>query len=278
MRDYDLRDCDSAYYFVLEFMNMTRDEYVTEWCLNCVGNFELFWDRNIERIKSVDITNLRIIAFHVLGSLDNCNEIRQNGLKNVQMVLSTNTILSRGLNKIGISFDLSNKALHYEDKEFNIDYDYYLNKSTKTAFEDKLEAVAHRIFYDYCLDGFLFNDDIKDYGTDIHKRPEFLKTLSEAFKKVKALEQYWYNKSKPYKVNFYATINQIQRFTFDLDEINDPPYDNWLELSEDMRIKKWLLSHAIDRAYNGRDELYLYIKDDVIIPPEQIIDIIELDL
>lgn len=28
--DFDLRTCDTAYYFVLEFMNMTPDEYLTE--------------------------------------------------------------------------------------------------------------------------------------------------------------------------------------------------------------------------------------------------------
>lgn len=48
--DFDLRTCDTAYYFVLEFMNMTPDEYLTELVIECENDFEKFWKRNIGRI------------------------------------------------------------------------------------------------------------------------------------------------------------------------------------------------------------------------------------
>lgn len=85
--NYDLRTCDSAYYFLLNFMDMTPDEYITELVIECENCFERFWERNIDRISDVDISDLRIMAFHVVGALDECKEIRENGLMNLQKVL-----------------------------------------------------------------------------------------------------------------------------------------------------------------------------------------------
>lgn len=63
--NYDLRTCDSAYYFLLNFMDMPPDEYITELVIECENRFELFWERNIDRISDVDISDLRIMAFAV---------------------------------------------------------------------------------------------------------------------------------------------------------------------------------------------------------------------
>ena len=72
-------------------MNMTPDEYVTELIIECKNDFEQFWERNIYAIKDVDISNIRIMAFHVVGSLDGCREIKSKGLMNLQEVLSSDT-------------------------------------------------------------------------------------------------------------------------------------------------------------------------------------------
>ena len=112
-----------------------------------------------------------------------------------------------------------------------------------------------------------------DYGTDIHERPEFLMTLGYLFSEAKKLDSVWRSKSKSYKIDFYATIDQIRRFSFELDEFKDEGY---FELDDKMRIKKWLLFYAIDRAAKKLDTQFLYVKDDVIISPEQIIEISEL--
>ena len=38
-----------------------------------------------------------------------------------------------------------------------------------------------------------------------------------------------------------------------------------------MLIKRWMVSHAIDRAYNNLlSEVFLYVKDEIDIPPVQI--------
>lgn len=129
------------------------------------------------------------------------------------------------------------------------------------------------MYYDFCVNGFLLNDNVYDYGADIHERPEFLMTLGHLFPEAKKLDGVWRSKSKSYKIDFYATIDQIHRFSFELDEFKD---EGQLELDDEMKIKKWMLSYAIDRAAKKLDTQFLYVKDDVIISLEQIIEISEL--
>ena len=40
-----------------------------------------------------------------------------------------------------------------------------------------------------------------------------------------------------------------------------------------MKLKKWMLSHSIDRAHDDLGMTFLYVKDDVTIPPNQIISV-----
>lgn len=78
-------------------MDMTPDEYLTELIIECKNDFEQFWKRNIDKISDVDISNLRIMVFHVVGALDDCKDIRENGLMNLQEVLKHDTVISRKL-------------------------------------------------------------------------------------------------------------------------------------------------------------------------------------
>lgn len=77
----------------------------------------------------------------------------------------------------GIKIDIDNCILYINDNAYNIDYNYYRDKWRKTDLEKILDFIAYRIYYDFCVDGFFFNDNVTDYGTDIHKRPEFIDKL-----------------------------------------------------------------------------------------------------
>lgn len=274
--DFDLRTCDSAYYFVLNFMNMTPDEYLTELIIECENSFERFWERNIDKISDVDISDLRIMAFHVVGALDNCKDIRENGLMNLQEVLKRDTIISRMLSNYGIIFDVENRILNCNDKKYDIDYEKYRGRHFLSELDEKLDRIAHRLYYDYCVNGFLLNDDVLNYGTSIHERPEFFMTLVELSSKAEELDEYWRNHSKSYAINFYVTVEQVHRFNFNLDEWRDPPYDNWNELDDNMKLKKWMLFHAIDRVNDDLSMQFIYVRDDIIIPPIQIESIEEM--
>lgn len=112
----------------------------------------------------------------------------------------------------------------------------------------------------------------KNYGTDIYKRLEFLKDLAAVFPRAEKLEKAWISQSKAYRIDFYATMDKIASFTFEPSALGvfGPPCDADLDLDEETRIKRWLILRACDMAngYSGHE--FVYIRDDVGIPPNQI--------
>ena len=205
------------------------------------------------------------MAFHILGALDECEEIKKNGLKNLQEVLSNDTLLKKKLSEAGIEFDIPRKIMTCNGTPYDIDFDKYKGKLCLSNFEENLKNVARRVYYDFSINGFLCNDNVYRYGTKIHKRPEFIIHLRNLFMRAKGLEEYWESHSKSYRIDFYATIGQIKRLTFALDETKNPPFYDWGDLNVDMKIKKWMLSYAIDRANNKLSEVFIYIKNNVNI-------------
>lgn len=264
--DFDIRTPDSAYEFVLWMTGLRGDEFIEKYNIDCHGDLDAFWDEIVDIIIDIDVRNIRIVAFHVLGSLDNCAEIKRNGLRDLQYVLREDTELRSILKKANIEFDIDNRQMICEDNAYNVDYEYYRNLRCKSQQEKQLDSIAHRIYYDFCVNGFLLNDNVKRYGTDIHERPEFLHTLCDFSSQGRKVDLYWRNHSQSYVVTFYATVDQVHRFNFNLDETVE-------ELTDDdlIHIERWMLSLAIDRAFDGLSEEFLYIKDDEFIPPEQII-------
>ena len=87
-------------------------------------------------------------------------------------------------------------------KLFDDQYSKIISKIDKV-----LERISHRVFYDFCVNGFLANENVFNYGTRIEKRPEFLMTLSELLPNAKKIENYWIDHSKSYRINFYAKKN-----------------------------------------------------------------------
>lgn len=72
---------------------------------------------------------------------------------------------------------------------------------------------------------------------------------------------------------FYATADQIHKFTFNLEK----SYTPYTEYEQEV-VKEWMLSTAADRAFGPCGERFIYIRDNEYIRPEQIIDYNILDL
>lgn len=263
---FDITTPNLAYSFLVDTLNFRPDDLIIEYIVECNKDLDLFWERNKNRLDGLDIHDLRFVAFHITGSLDNCREIKMNGIRNLQYVLSHNTLLSKMLEKGGICFDVENRVMVIDGIEYNIDYDYYRNNPIRSTEEAHLKSVAHRLYYDHCIDGFFVNDRIEDYGTRIHERPEFIHTLIELSPNTEKLDAFWSAKSAPYKVVFFATVDQIHKFTFDLEK-NYCPYTEY----EQDQIKKWMLTNAVERAFEPCGTRSIYIRDDEYIRPQQII-------
>ena len=267
---YDVTTKDTAIHFLLDSLGFKYyGELWMEYFNNCNQDLDEFWVRNhdrIDRIDPIDINDVRFVAFHVTGSLDDCKEIKATGIRNLQYVLSHKTMLADYLKKCGIVFDIQERTMFIDGQKYDIDYGHCYGGRMRSPVEGELESVAHRIYYDFCVDGFMYNDHVEAYGTNIHKRPEFITTLINLSSEAQKLDSFWSAKSKPYKIYFYATADQIHKFTFDLEK-NYYPYT----LPEQSALKKWMLLTAVDRAFEYCHEKFIYIRDNCYISPEQII-------
>lgn len=263
---FDITSEDAAYDYALKFTGMTGQELINTYVLDSDSNIDIFWNRYFDRFNAVCFDNINVAGFHVTGSLDDCNEIKTNGIFNLQYVLSHDTMLARELKKYGISFDISNRIMYVANVPYSVDYYSYDDVDYRDGLEGKLKSIGHRLYYDYCVDGFLCDKDVKRYGTDIHRRPEFILKLIDFNKDIEKLDKYWKDNSKGYKVYFKVGLEQIHKFTF-FSEDNNEPYSE----DEILVLKKKFLAMALSVAFDdGLSQQIIYIRDDEYIRPEQI--------
>ena len=86
---YDVTTKDTAIHFLLDSLGFKYyGELWMEYFNNCNQDLDEFWVRNHNRIDPIDINDVRFVAFHVTGSLDDCKEIKATGIRNLQYVLS----------------------------------------------------------------------------------------------------------------------------------------------------------------------------------------------
>ena len=277
--DFDIRTIDAAYYSLLGLLQMTDMEFVQEYYINCESDFMQLWGRHFTQLDQINLSHIRFIGFHITSNWDNCAEIRENGLMDLQKVLSKDTALSRLLRSYNIEFDIAQKVVRSNGQAIDIDYDRILQADyfPQSDYAESVESVAHRIYYDYLINGFYANDNIFGYGTGIHKRPEFFINLVQLFPFLSEAETVWERQSKSYKITYFAYFNQLAPFSFDMNNLNDPPFEDWFDLTEEQRAKKQMLQMAINRAIERLPIVeYMYIKDGTSIPPEQIISYEEI--
>ncbi len=275
MLNFDLSTPQSAKQFLCDFFGISKSEYVQELGIKCQFDIVKIWERNTNRIEAVRLDDIRVYGFHVVGALDGCKEIKTSGLMNLQRVLSSDTELNRMLNKYGVYISVDKHLLCYNDKEYELYYTSGIYSTAPESLEKSLNKVAYRLYVDYNINGFIVNDNVKRYGTDIHKRPEFILTLCNLFRDLNALTIEWENISKSYNVNFYAKMNQINcRSTFGCNSEYEELFDEEIDI-----LKQDLVRLAISRArdeYMG--EHYIYIKDYADIPADQIISCVEFSV
>ena len=269
---YDVTNPDAAYEWVYSILDIKQGGLIEDYVLQCSSDFEKFFEEHIDKIKEIDINKLELVAIHVTSNNDNCLAIRNQGLKNLKVVLSEDTELSRFLLGEQIAFDINQKKMFIQGSEYEIDYQKYLRMGEKTKQQEELESIARKIYYDYQVNGFFFNKDIFDYGTGIHKHPEFLLTLSALGKEVHSVVDKWDECNEGYVIKYKSQIKDFEYYTFyySIDEYLKDSKNGWIQL------KKLLLSRAIDSCFsNLESEIFAYMKPG-IIEPERIIECIPI--
>lgn len=271
---FDIRTHASAINFLQEFLQTDFASIEYEYIVEDNLDFNIFWAKWLDQISSISIDEIKYLAFHVTSSSNDCLEIKSNGIKNLQSVLSEKTNLKSKLQEYGVRFDIENKLLFYRQQEINIDYDKYKGHFDLSPFEKRIERVAHKIYYDFQVDAFFLNCDISNYGTRIHQRPEFLYNLVNLFPELKDMENEWIDASKGYIVTFHASFDQFAWFTF-----YEQDYEYQDDLEKKLKLKKWLVSRAISRIFDPPSDyskVFAYMKPEIIILPNQIIEFQEI--
>lgn len=272
LMDFDLRTTDSAFDFVQDLLGMTGQQFIHEYMVECEGDYERLWERHYNQLKHIDASRIRIWAFHITGSLDHCRSIKQEGLRNLHYALSTNSAMSRMFRKYGLLFDVVQKTMEFEQTIYDVDYSIYRGRCNLYGRDEQLSSIAYRLSQDYCVNGFMCHDDPASYGFDVHIRPEFIVDLVNMFPQLSELDLEWRRQSTSYKVHFFTYLHQLEGFNFELDNFRDPPYEVWNDLEANDKVIKWMLGRAIARSFDELCEIYLYVKADSFVPPEQISD------
>lgn len=120
--EFNVTTPDAAYEFAKKFTGFTGHELINAYIIEVESNFDEFWERYHEGFEQLAINEISLVAYHVVGSIDDCAEIIKDGIHNLQTVLSRDTSISRLLKNYGIIFDIHNRIMICDGKEYNIDY------------------------------------------------------------------------------------------------------------------------------------------------------------
>ena len=194
---------------------------------------------------------------HVTTSANECVCIKKHGLIDLcRSYLLNASELRTFLDKYGVQIDLPNRLLEYHGTKFDISY----NPAYRPSFfsqEQYAYNIGRKFYYDYAVCGFLSIDEDVPYLGDVHCRPEILADVDSLLHT--DFSRKWYLSHKPYAVQAHISGKDI---IFDGD-------DNWSE--EDKVIH--YLTEAFSAAYGYPTERTIILKNNISVPPCNIIDI-----
>lgn len=219
--------------------------------------------KEIENIsKAIDWRDATLVGTHVLGSIDDCKEIKRRGLMGLNEVLAGETLFSKFLNKIGVIVDVRGKSLACGNTSYDIDFSHLRQRRIVCGQDDAILRIARRVCCDSGMTAFLYSPNPKNYGTNIHLRPEFLMDLAKLYSKAQALEKWWAENSTPYKIDFYTTLSQIDYITFDLPSSSKSRMNE----SERVAITRWMIGNALLRSEDMLGESCIFLRPEARIP------------
>lgn len=103
---YDITNPNASYSWLCETLKVNEEGLIGDYIIECHNDPNEFYERYRAVIEKIDIENLEIVAFQVTSNDNQCDDIKRNGLHNLQWVLSNDTVLNKYLKQYKISFDL----------------------------------------------------------------------------------------------------------------------------------------------------------------------------
>lgn len=203
-------------------------------------------------IKLNVISNdLFFVLSHITTSANGCEDIKNNGIHDLEWVLEHDTELKRFLINNNISFEIQNKKMYIDNIVFDISNDS--------------NGVGFKIFKDKDICGFFQIDKNCPYAGCVHLRPEILHNINK-YVSGKDLSYNWYTTHTPYIVTFQV------------------PYSN-MDIALQMSVKDDSEEKILNGLLNWAIDIFFYrgcssdrigiLKRDVFVPPSDIISIIK---
>lgn len=216
---------------------------------------EMMNNFNIQPIFEMDdiLYNLQ----HITTSSENCKHIKEKGLMDLRNTyIDTQSELYQFLNENSIKIDISERKLYFNNSEIgDISYENGISVHDYHSKEHKLRMVGYKFYRDFCICGFLSFDHKIPYGGNVHRRPEILFNIAQLIGK--RIDNIWEEKHKCYVVKFSV------------------PYRNTISMY--IKNKRDLLYYAFNNAIIETDDMEVLLKDNIQVPPEDIISIDRFD-
>lgn len=198
-----------------------------------------------------------IYVFH-LTTIRNVDSIIQNGMFNLKQLFRMDNPLKSFLKIYNIDITV-------EDNELRV-----YHEERKVAATNSLYNI--RLRKDHCVNGFLFYEAVESNGNVEHikRSPEILQSIARVLKN-KQIEKDWMNETFLAIVKFKACIKNVSGFSEDIEE--GEVYRFLIEKAFEYLIYR---SSIYWYGYELVDEfgMMVYMKDDINIPPCDIIEII----
>ncbi|WP_411677857.1 hypothetical protein [Caproicibacter sp.] len=274
---FNISSPNEAFDCLLDFLGLSGSDYIHEYYIECDADNNRFLEKHSDKLEAMDLEDVAFLVLHVTSNYDQCKNIKEHGVKNLQEVLSEDTPLNNFLMVHGLTFDVQAKRMIWNDLEYNIDYDSYRDKSYNLSkIEKNIKEIGRKIYFDNQINGFFYTQDAKKYGTNIHLYPEFLFTISNLAPELSHIKDEWSAKCQGYLLYMLVNFNQLAWYSFacytDKYDFDDDKLDNWSQL------KNWMWSLAIDVANSNISlDKYAYMKQNTVINPDQIMDVIKIN-
>lgn len=225
-----------------------EDEYryiddLVEHVINCHGHLPS------------DYRDFEFIYFHITTSANKCLSFRKHGILDLkQSYLCHDSELREFLEKHDIHIELDKRMLTYCGKEFDITFGDCPSRNTEAY---KRWSVGRKFYYDHTTCGFLSVWERSPYGGEVHLRPEILMNIDNLLGLT--LSQEWVLTHHAFEV--IAKVRG-EKIVYDGDE-HQTDKDKVLNY----------LTKAYLTAFGEPSEEIILIKDDIMIPPLDILEI-----
>ncbi|HEY5587755.1 MAG TPA: hypothetical protein VIK86_02230 [Candidatus Paceibacterota bacterium] len=213
---------------------------------------------NATEIKEIRIDYVLVSHLTTASAYDKCAYIKNNGLTNTRKVLVNNTPMNQFLKNHMIQVKNENDTyeLYYNDNYINIRDKKNLSKS----------LLSYKLEKDSQINTIFYTANIINYGNVKHF-PEIIADISNLVPI--CLEDFWEEMTSPYILTIRLKLNQIGSITF---------LENTCDEFTEIETCKWLLEKSLRYIYdlllyNSTYDTYIFLKDNMDIQPQDIINI-----